>query len=238
MQGIPSAISDHPNINLASFTFDFDPNEGAFSLIKPEYHDYVVPGQITVHRSPYRADFGLYPKVDPGDEILTNTGKTLLARVLQRVSVEIPKCVVKGRLEARRTGGKMFPGGGGCFCSWNNLVVVGTVIETTVPLRFNVGKPLESSEVIFYDESDGTGWAFTKNGSIYKFIREVEAVSVTSDPVSSSPTIPSVPVTSCVVEPDDFDDFPSPPAPPGLDLNERCDLMDKYGWTDPNRFEY
>lgn len=165
---------EHPHINFASFTFSRGSHEPASPYIRPEYHRYVAPGQVTVHRS---ADYWTVPVPrHPGDDILTTEGRNLLAELRRRAVEERPKAVIEGKFARTRTGAVIFPGVGGCLCTFNNLVLRGRVLDSATRPE-TIGGPFQTSTIVMYDvDADyRLGFVVTESGSLYKYVAETDS---------------------------------------------------------------
>jgi hypothetical protein len=122
-----------------------------------------------------------------------------------------------------RTRGKII----GCMSTWNNLKLHGRIVESADP-NMPVGRFLETTEVVFYEEGDDGGWVCTIGGSVYRFHRGESARTLAIVPpvgVHSASTH-SAQTHSASTHSAATPDQQSRPDP---DILERGELVAKYG---------
>lgn len=152
-----------------SYKFTDDGDEPIYRYVKPEYHQWIAPYQVTVHLD-NRGDVDIPDH--PGVGILSDEGVRFLAEFRRRVAEERPKATIRGRFERSRTGAFTYPDGAVCLCTFNNLVLEGYITERREDFTSVGDDVMHTSTIVMYDVDLDTrvGHAITKSGSLYKFI--------------------------------------------------------------------
>lgn len=164
-----ATVHQTPQETLQEAYGKFKEQNSVWNYVVPSFYPWVADGQMTFHVKPGWIDIGP-PSVT--EDILNDDGKEFYRLMKEYVATNPPvRAIIQGRLERERTG-HIFNDSLRCLCTWNNLHLVGRIIENgtgTIP----VGSPVTTSTVIFYEYNpDNTGWVYTKSGGLYRFVGE------------------------------------------------------------------